>query len=63
MNNDIKTKVLQDPLLIKLLENIQDKNEKEKTVKVIEGFLEELQGKANSLTSAYQAIKNKQENS
>lgn len=63
MKDDIKTKVLQDPLFLKVLDDIKDKNEKEKTLKVIEGFLEELQGKANSLNAAYQAIKNKQENS
>jgi len=63
MKDDIKTKVLQDPLFLKVFDDIKDKNEKEKTLKVIEGFLEELQGKVNGLSEAYQAIKNKQENS
>lgn len=47
----------------KVLDSIEDKNEKEKTLKVIEGLLEELQGKANSLTAVYEDIKNKQKNS
>jgi len=61
--NDIKTQVLNNEIMKKVLESIEDKNEKEKTLKVIEGLLEELQGKANGLTAAYEAIKNKQKNS
>ena len=61
--NNIKTQVLNNEIMKKVLDSIEDKNEKEKTLKVIEGLLEELQGKANSLTAVYEDIKNKQKNS
>jgi hypothetical protein len=49
---DIKTTVLDHPLLKGILEQITDPLEREKTIKVIEGMLEQMQGKANGLVKA-----------
>ena len=60
MNNvDIKSKVFENPMLKNVLDQIEDKNEREKTIRVLEGFLQELQGRADGLAKAYQDISKK----
>ena len=62
MNNvDIKSKVFENPMLKNVLDQIEDKNEREKTIRVLEGFLQEMQGRADGLTKAYQDISKKQQ--
>jgi hypothetical protein len=58
-NVDIKSKVFENPMLKNVLEQIEDKSERDKTIRVLEGFLEQLQGRADGLTKAYQEIAKK----
>lgn len=59
-NKDLREQVLTNQVLKSLLEQIQDPNEREKTVIAIEGMLDQLQGKFNGLSQAYEEIAKKQ---
>lgn len=59
-NKELREQVLTNQVLKSLLEQIQDPNEREKTVIAIEGMLDQLQGKFNGLSQAYEEIAKKQ---
>lgn len=59
MSNNIKEQVMSNPLLKQLIEEIKDPKEKEKTLRIMEGMLEQLQGKVSGLTKAYEDISKK----
>jgi len=59
-NKDLREQVLTNQVLKSILEQIQDPNEREKTVIAIEGMLDQLQGKFNGLSQAYEEIAKKQ---
>lgn len=56
MTHNIKDKVMSNPILVSLLEQITNPEEKEKTLRVIEGMLQQMQGKADGLSKAYDDI-------
>lgn len=57
---NLHEQVLSNNILKGILEQIQDPKEKEKTVKAIEGLLDQMQGKFNGLSAAYEEIAKKQ---
>jgi hypothetical protein len=57
---DIKEKVMANPLITKLLSQLDEK-EKEKTILVVSGMLEELQGKADGLRKAIEEASKKEQ--
>jgi len=57
---NIHEQIFANPVLKGILEQIEDPKEKEKTIKAIEGMLNEMQGKFNGLASAYEEISKKQ---
>lgn len=57
--SDIKNKVLDNPLLKYVLEQIEDPKEKEKTVRAINGLLDEIQGKTDGLIRSYSVERSK----
>ena len=62
-NKDIKSKVYDHPLFKEVIDKIQDKEEKQKTLQAIENMLESLQTQTNKLVSDFESLKKKQENS
>lgn len=58
-NKELREQVLSNQIIKSLLEQI-DKNEREKTVTAIHGMLDQLQGKFNGLSQAYEEIAKKQ---
>lgn len=59
-NKELREQVLTNQVLKSILEQIQDPNEREKTVIAIEGMLDQLQGKFNGLSQTYEEIAKKQ---
>lgn len=59
-NKDLREQVFANELLKNILEQIKDENEREKTVTAINGMLDQLQGKFNGLSQAYEEISKKQ---
>jgi hypothetical protein len=59
-NKDLREQVFSNQIIKSLLEQIEDKNEREKTVIAINGMLDQLQGKFNGLSQAYEEISKKQ---
>ena len=59
-NKDLREQVFSNQIIKSLLEQIEDKNEREKTVIAIDGRLDQLQGKFNGLSQAYEEISKKQ---
>ena len=57
--SDIKNKVLDNPLLKYVLEQIEDPKEKEKTVRAINGLLDEIQGKTDGLIRSHSMERSK----
>lgn len=60
MIKNMHEKVFENEVLKRLLEQIKDPNEREKTVTAINGMLDQLQGKFNGLSQAYEEISKKQ---
>lgn len=59
-NKELREQVLTNQVIKSLLEQIEDANEREKTVIAIGGMLDQLQGKFNGLSQAYEEIAKKQ---
>jgi hypothetical protein len=59
-NKELREQVLKNQVIKGLLEQIEDAKEREKTVIAIEGMLDQLQGKFNGLSQAYEEIAKKQ---
>lgn len=59
-NKELCEQILSNQLIKDLLGQIEDENEREKTVVAIEGMLDQLQGKFNGLSQAYEEIAKKQ---
>lgn len=59
-NKELREQVLSNQTIKSLLEQIEDANEREKTVTAINGMLDLLQGKFNGLSQAYEEIAKKQ---
>ena len=57
---NLHEQVFANSILKGILEQIEDPKEKEKTVKAIEGLLDQMQGKFNGLSAAYEEIAKKQ---
>lgn len=60
MNNNIKKDVLENSVLKEILDKIENKEEKEKTIQVIETMLEQFQGKFSVILQAHQDLIKKQ---
>lgn len=60
-NINIQEQVLSNSILKTVLEQIKDPKEKEKTLKLIEGMLSEIQGKVNGFATAIQEMSKKEE--
>lgn len=60
-NKELREQVLSNQIIKSLLEQIEDANEREKTVTAIHGMLDQLQGKFNGLSQAYEEIAKKQD--
>jgi len=58
MSGNIKERVLNNNLLKQVLEQIENSAEREKTLKAINGMLDEFQGKADGLLNSYQEKQN-----
>lgn len=59
-NKELHEQIFANNIVKSLLDQIENPKEKEKTVRAIEGMLEQLQGKANGLAQAYEEIAKKQ---
>lgn len=59
MSKDIKSEVLDNPILKSLLEGIDNKEEKEKTVEAIETMLKQFQAQFSSLFQTHQDLTKK----
>jgi len=57
---NLHEQVFANTILKGILEQIEDPKEKEKTVKAIEGLLDQMQGKFDGLARAFEEIAKKQ---
>jgi rhamnogalacturonyl hydrolase YesR len=57
---NLHEQVFENAILKGILEQIENPKEKEKTIKAIQGLLDQMQGKFNGLSSAYEEIAKKQ---
>ena len=57
---NLHEQVFANAILKGILEQIEDPKEKEKTLKAIEGLLDQMQGKFDGLSRAYEEIAKKQ---
>ena len=59
-NKELREQIFSNQIIKSLLGQIEDENEKEKTVVAIKGMLDQLQGKFNGLSQSYEEIAKKQ---